>query len=242
MIWLVFVAKFVQNGSSIFPETPAQFPWCHLAQGNAKTKNNRQFQPDLLFWRPVSVLCINTSCWRTLALFAFFPELRNTLQFTFYCQLYLFFTANPLHFLSFVNWQAHQMTEGQVELFLKHWVFFSWYKTMRRRSQLRRGRWDSRRGLIVTVVSTRPAYGVSKLVLCLRACSVWALLFQSQKLFLLENGNLAKNQTHRNWNIGWCSSRNIRSFPLMLYPKNSHVWVAARTSLTLTETPVPVPT
>lgn len=109
-------------------------------------KNNHQFQPDLLFWRTVSVLCINASCWRTLALFGFFPERRSTLQFTFYCHFYLFFTANPLHSLSVVNWKTHEMTEGQVELFLKHWVFFSWYKTMRRRSHLRRGRWDSRRG------------------------------------------------------------------------------------------------
>lgn len=30
--------------------------------------------------------------------------------------------------LSFGNWRNHQMTGEQEELFLKHWVLFSWYK------------------------------------------------------------------------------------------------------------------
>lgn len=41
MIWLAFVAKLMQNGSCIFPETPAQFPPCHVDEGNAKKRTKK---------------------------------------------------------------------------------------------------------------------------------------------------------------------------------------------------------
>lgn len=54
MISLAFVAKFVQSGSFIFPETPAQVPQCHLGESNAISKNKinlkNQFQQSVLLW------------------------------------------------------------------------------------------------------------------------------------------------------------------------------------------------
>lgn len=48
--------------------------------------------------------------------------------------------------LSFGNWRSHQMTGGQEELFLKHWVLFSWYKM--------RSLGTEKGSLVIPVVST----------------------------------------------------------------------------------------
>lgn len=127
MIWWAFVAQLVQNGCCRFPETPLQFPLCHLEERNAKNKTKKiMFQQNVILHACACVEYKRVLLKENISIVWFFPHSSERLcSSPFYCNFSLFFAVNPLHSLSF-NWRAHQMTEDQVELFLKHWIFISW--------------------------------------------------------------------------------------------------------------------
>lgn len=88
MICLAFVAKLWQlqtNKSCAFPGIPAQFPLCHLQEGNIKNKKKEDLYFNRLYFSGwLCVWFINMSCWsRTLAGFGFFPGSDRLCQFTF---------------------------------------------------------------------------------------------------------------------------------------------------------------